>query len=59
MADQINLAVEARSEFGKGAARRARRANLVPAVVYGHGAESVHINLPPTSCSSRSAPRTS
>ncbi|MCX5399101.1 50S ribosomal protein L25/general stress protein Ctc [Streptomyces sp. NBC_00102] len=46
MADQINLAVEARSEFGKGAARRARRANLVPAVVYGHGAEAVHINLP-------------
>ncbi|MGW2839718.1 50S ribosomal protein L25/general stress protein Ctc [Streptomyces sp. NPDC001493] len=46
MADKITLATEARTEFGKGAARRARRANLVPAVVYGHGAEPVHINLP-------------
>ncbi|WP_299540380.1 50S ribosomal protein L25/general stress protein Ctc [uncultured Streptomyces sp.] len=43
---EIKLAAQARNEFGKGAARRARRASLVPAVVYGHGAEPVHINLP-------------
>lgn len=43
---EIKLAAEARTEFGKGAARRARRANLVPGVIYGHGAESVHITLP-------------
>ncbi|SCF72372.1 50S ribosomal protein L25/general stress protein Ctc [Streptomyces sp. Ncost-T10-10d] len=43
---EVKLAAQARTEFGKGAARRTRRANLVPAVVYGHGAEPVHINLP-------------
>lgn len=34
-----------RTEFGKGASRRARRAGLVPAVIYGHGEEPVHITL--------------
>ncbi|MFS0692248.1 50S ribosomal protein L25/general stress protein Ctc [Streptomyces nitrosporeus] len=43
---EIKLAAEVRTEFGKGAARRIRRANQVPAVVYGHGAEPVHISLP-------------
>lgn len=43
---EIRLEAEPRNEFGKGAARRARRAGLVPAVVYGHGQEPVHINLP-------------
>jgi large subunit ribosomal protein L25 len=43
---EIKLAAEIRTEFGKGAARRTRRANRVPAVVYGHGADSVHITLP-------------
>jgi large subunit ribosomal protein L25 len=43
---EIRLAAEARTEFGKGAARRARRAGLVPAVVYGHGHTPVHLNLP-------------
>nr|WTB31749.1 50S ribosomal protein L25/general stress protein Ctc [Streptomyces sp. NBC_00830] len=43
---EIKLATQARTEFGKGAARRARRDNLVPAVVYGHGAEPVHVTLP-------------
>jgi large subunit ribosomal protein L25 len=43
---EIRLAAEARTEFGKGAARRARRAGLVPGVVYGHGLAPVHLNLP-------------
>lgn len=43
---EIKLNAAVRSEFGKGAARRTRRANLVPAVVYGHGADAVHITLP-------------
>ena len=34
-----------RTEFGKGASRRARRDGQVPAVIYGHGAEPVHITL--------------
>jgi large subunit ribosomal protein L25 len=43
---EIRLEAEPRNEFGKGAARRARRAGLVPAVVYGHGLTPVHVNLP-------------
>ncbi|MFJ7248302.1 50S ribosomal protein L25/general stress protein Ctc [Kitasatospora sp. NPDC098652] len=43
---EIRLAAETRSEFGKGAARRARRAGFVPGVVYGHGHAPVHLNLP-------------
>lgn len=43
---EIKLAAETRTEFGKGAARRIRRDRKVPAVVYGHGAEPVHITLP-------------
>jgi large subunit ribosomal protein L25 len=43
---EIKLATQTRTEFGKGAARRARRDNQVPAVVYGHGAEPVHVTLP-------------
>jgi large subunit ribosomal protein L25 len=45
MSDQ-KLAAEVRSEFGKGAARRARRNEQIPAVIYGHGAEPMHILLP-------------
>ncbi|WP_313556262.1 50S ribosomal protein L25, partial [Miniimonas arenae] len=44
MADSI--AAELRTEFGKGAARRARRAKKIPAVLYGHGTDPVHLNLP-------------
>jgi large subunit ribosomal protein L25 len=40
------LAAEVRTEFGKGYARRARMANQIPAVIYGHGAEPIHITLP-------------
>ncbi|MGO4383789.1 50S ribosomal protein L25/general stress protein Ctc [Specibacter sp. RAF43] len=43
---EIKLAAEQRTEFGKGAARRIRRANQIPAVIYGHGAEPIHIVLP-------------
>ncbi|MFJ4168868.1 50S ribosomal protein L25/general stress protein Ctc [Paenarthrobacter sp. NPDC089714] len=40
------LAAELRTEFGKGYARRARVAGRIPAVIYGHGAEPVHVTLP-------------
>lgn len=43
---EIKLAGAARSEFGKGAARRLRRAGQVPAVLYGHGSDPVHLSLP-------------
>jgi large subunit ribosomal protein L25 len=40
------IKAEARTEFGKGAARRIRRADKVPAVIYGHGNEPIHVTLP-------------
>src|SRR6476469_689479 len=40
------IKAEVRTEFGKGAARRIRRENKVPAVVYGHGNDPIHITLP-------------
>jgi large subunit ribosomal protein L25 len=40
------IAAETRTEFGKGAARRIRRADKIPAVLYGHGTDPVHITLP-------------
>lgn len=43
---EVKLAAVTRNEFGKGAARRIRRANQIPAVLYGHGAAPVHIALP-------------
>ncbi len=43
---EIKLSAEPRTEFGKGAARRIRRADKVPAVLYGHQAEPVHLTLP-------------
>jgi large subunit ribosomal protein L25 len=42
----VKIAAELRTEFGKGAARRLRRADKVPAVLYGHGADPVHLSLP-------------
>lgn len=42
----IKLVAEARTEFGKGAARRTRRNNQIPAVLYGHGTDPVHVALP-------------
>ncbi|MDQ7994172.1 MAG: 50S ribosomal protein L25/general stress protein Ctc [Propionicimonas sp.] len=40
------IAAVSRTEFGKGAARRARREGLVPAVLYGHGTDPIHVSLP-------------
>ncbi|MGL4742993.1 MAG: 50S ribosomal protein L25/general stress protein Ctc [Dermatophilaceae bacterium] len=40
------LVAEARTQFGKGAARRIRRDHKIPAVMYGHGTAPVHITLP-------------
>ena len=43
---EVKLTAELRTEFGKGAARRIRRAQKVPAVLYGHGSDPIHISLP-------------
>ncbi len=43
---EVRIAAEPRTEFGKGAARRVRRAHKVPAVLYGHGEEPRHFSLP-------------
>ena len=43
---EVQITAQTRDEFGKGAARRSRRAGLVPAVLYGHGTETRHLNLP-------------
>jgi large subunit ribosomal protein L25 len=43
---EVRIAAEPRTEFGKGAARRTRRAGKVPAVLYGHGTDPRHIALP-------------
>ena len=40
------ITAETRTEFGKAAARRIRRDNKIPAVLYGHGGEPVHLTLP-------------
>jgi large subunit ribosomal protein L25 len=46
MSSGIKIDAEPRNEFGKGFARRTRKAGLVPAVIYGHGEEPRHIALP-------------
>ncbi|GAA2492544.1 MULTISPECIES: 50S ribosomal protein L25/general stress protein Ctc [Actinomycetes] len=43
---EVKIAAESRTEFGKGAARRIRRENKVPGVLYGHGSDPVHLTLP-------------
>ena len=43
---EVRLAAELRTEFGKGAARRTRRAGKIPAVLYGHGSAPKHLSLP-------------
>jgi large subunit ribosomal protein L25 len=46
MADNNSVVAELRTEFGKGAARRIRAANKIPAVLYGHGTDPQHLTLP-------------
>jgi large subunit ribosomal protein L25 len=46
VASEVKIQAEARTEFGKGAARRIRRSDKVPAVLYGHGSAPIHITLP-------------
>ena len=43
---EVRIAAESRTEFGKGPARRTRRAGKVPAVLYGHGDKPRHLSLP-------------
>jgi large subunit ribosomal protein L25 len=43
---EVRIAAEPRTEFGKGASRRVRRAHKVPAVLYGHGDDPRHFSLP-------------
>ena len=43
---EVTINGVARTEFGKGASRRARRDGLVPAVIYGHGEKPKHVSLP-------------
>ena len=46
MAEDLKISAETRTQFGKGAARRIRRDDKVPAVIYGHGNDPVHLTLP-------------
>lgn len=46
MSDKFVLDAEKRTEFGKGASRRARADHKIPAVLYGHGEDPVHVLLP-------------
>ncbi|MDR3106901.1 MAG: 50S ribosomal protein L25/general stress protein Ctc [Bifidobacteriaceae bacterium] len=43
---EIILKAQARTEFGKGPARRTRRAGLIPAVMHSHGDTPIHVSLP-------------
>ncbi|NKI40762.1 50S ribosomal protein L25/general stress protein Ctc [Streptomyces physcomitrii] len=43
---EVKISAETRSEFGKGAARRIRREDKVPGVLYGHGTDPKHLTLP-------------
>lgn len=46
MSNENRLVAAVRTEFGKGAARRTRRAGQIPAVLYGHGTAPQHLALP-------------
>jgi large subunit ribosomal protein L25 len=43
---EVRISAEPRTEFGKGGARRTRRAGKIPAVLYGHGTAPRHLALP-------------
>ncbi len=46
MSEDNKVAAELRTQFGKGFARRLRAAGQIPAVLYGHGTDPVHVALP-------------
>ena len=46
MSEDTKVHAEVREQFGKGFARRLRAAGKIPAVIYGHGTEPVHVALP-------------
>ncbi|WP_102193182.1 50S ribosomal protein L25/general stress protein Ctc [Microbacterium aurantiacum] len=46
MSEDTKVHAELRENFGKGYARRLRAAGKIPAVIYGHGTEPVHVALP-------------
>ncbi|AOU79149.1 50S ribosomal protein L25/general stress protein Ctc [Streptomyces albus] len=46
LVSEVKISAETRSEFGKGAARRIRREDKVPGVLYGHGSDPLHVTLP-------------
>lgn len=46
MSEDTRIHVELRENFGKGFARRLRAAGKIPAVIYGHGSDPVHVALP-------------
>jgi len=41
-----HIVTDARESFGKGAARKLRALGKIPAVIYGHGTDPVHVALP-------------
>ncbi|MFI6855847.1 50S ribosomal protein L25/general stress protein Ctc [Streptomyces sp. NPDC050416] len=43
---EVKISAASRTEFGKGAARRIRREDKVPGVLYGHGSDPLHLTLP-------------
>ncbi len=45
MTDLFTLDAEVRTDLGKGASRRLRHANKVPAILYGEGKESISLTL--------------
>jgi len=46
MSEDTKVQAELRTSFGKGFARRLRAAGKIPAVIYGHGTDPVHVALP-------------
>lgn len=46
MSDNNLINADIRTNFGKGAARKLRAAGKIPAVVYGHGSEPLHVAVP-------------
>ena len=46
MSEDTKVHAELRDSFGKGFARRLRAAGKIPAVIYGHGTDPVHVALP-------------